>query len=238
MNLSAEQLHAALKELQERLNAPLESMRPVLIELKDPAPRQTRSKNAGLVTRAAFDITSDTYAWLLETIPEQATLKCLVWLEDAPENAPQPAKTKKKQAKVEGDWGQFWKDMFLEMVIGSADFKMTFPGLQKGLDRWSKVVGAQFNPPENTSLNTVSPQMLIAHITEVWKDTEKQGIVERLTVKINEVAGMSTKRPPADQYFSPADILGISAQPLKTIRKSEVLAQDDDQKFLEDNLLP
>lgn len=197
MTLSVEQLHALLEEVQERLKNPLPEMQPFQVELKDPRPSE-RSTKIGWIRKLSAEIDSEVYDQL-KRLPDNYVLKGFLWLEEMPAEQQQTKTTK----KTEGEYGQFWKDMFLEMVIGSADFKMTFPGLENGLENWSKTVAGHFGLV-NESLNTVGPKQLIAFIEKTWANTEKQGIVERLTRKINEVAGLSNSQFPPGQYFSPA----------------------------------
>lgn len=229
MEPTAEQLHASLTELTERVNHPLPEMRPFVTELKDPVPSETRPKKVGVLRRAKFDILGDFYNWLM-TLPEDAVLNVVCWMQEPGERHDQPAPVKaKKPKKVEGEYGQFWKDMFLEMVIGSADFKMTFPELEEGLDNWSKIVAGHFGLV-NESLNTVSPQRLIEFIGRTWANTEKQGIIDRLTKKINEVAGLSNSQFPPSQYFSPA-MLGA-----RKIEKKQPEPESDEAFIKEHNM--
>jgi len=64
--MNAEQLHQTLTEMQARLEHPLEHMRPVEFQLKDPLPSETRVKKVGVITRAKFDILKEFYDWLTD----------------------------------------------------------------------------------------------------------------------------------------------------------------------------
>ena len=213
--MNAETLHQLLTEVQERLEHPLEYMRPVEVALKDPIPSESRPKKVGVIRKARFDIDSDFYGWLM-TLPENCILKGIVWMEEEGEPA-EPAKPKKtKPAK--GSHGKFWEEMFLEGVIGRADFQQ-WTGVQPGLDKWQEIVRALF---EKDSLTEVSPEMMVEWLLkEAGPDR-----LDNLRKKIQSVADSLKPDFPEGQYFSPFD-LGAKAKP-----------KSDDQQFAEEHLLP
>jgi len=215
--MNAEQLHQALTEMQARLEHPLEHMRPVEFQLKDPLPSETRVKKVGVITRAKFDILKEFYDWLM-CAPENCVMRCIGWIEEEGEGQP-IVTTKPKKAKPEkGTHGKFWQEMFLEGIIGRADF-MQWTGVQPGLEDWEKIVRAIF---EKESLTFVSPKMLLDWLRkEAGPDRLKE-----LLKAIESIANSREPEFPPDQYFSPFD-LGARKPP-----------QPSDQQFLEENQLP
>jgi hypothetical protein len=212
--VNAETLHQLLTEVQERLEHPLEHLRPVEVALKDPVPSESRPRKVGVIRKARFDIDSDFYGWLM-TLPENCVLKGIVWMEEG-SVAVEPAKKKTKPTK--GPYGKFWEEMFLEGVIGRADFQQ-WTGVQPGLDKWQETVRALFG---KESLTEVSHEMMIEWLLkEAGPDR-----LDNLRKKIQSVADSLKPDFPEGQYFSPFD-LGAKAKP-----KSE------DQQFIEENQLP
>lgn len=209
--MNAETLHQLLTEMRERLEHPLGHMRPVEVALKDPIPSESRPKKVGILRKARFDIDADFYDWLM-TLPENCVLKGILWMEE--EGEPVQKKTKKP---AKGPHGKFWQEMFLEGVIGRADFQQ-WTGVSPGLEKWEEAVRALFG---KDSLTDVSPEMLLAKLQEMAGPDRLKGLLK----KIEEIAGTNNDFPEG-QYFSPFD-LGA--------RKPE---QSSDQQFLAENNLP
>ncbi len=216
--MDAEQLQEWFKEMMARFDHPLEHMRPVEFQLKDPLPSETRPKKIGIITKAKFDILKEFYDWLM-VAPENCVMRCIGWIEEEGEGQPVvTTKTKKAGKPEKGKHGKFWQEMFLEGIIGRADFQQ-WTGVQPGLDGWEKTVRAIF---EQDSLTFVSPEMLLEYLRkEAGPDRLKN-----LLKTIEKIANLGEPNFPPDQYFSPFD-LGA--------RKP---AQPSDQDFLESNLLP
>lgn len=218
MTLTAEQLKELLAEMMARFDHPLPHMQPVEFQLKDPVPSETRPKRLGIITKAKFDILQDFYQWLI-VAPETCTIRCIGWIEEEGEGQPVVTTKTKKTSKAEkGTHGKFWQEMFLEGIIGRADFQQ-WTGVQPGLDGWEKTVRAIF---EQDSLTFVSPEMLL----EWLRNQAGPDRLKSLVKAIEGIANLGEPEFPADQYFSPFD-LGA--------RKP---AQPSDQQFLEENQLP
>jgi hypothetical protein len=216
--MDAETLHTRLTEMQARLEHPLEHMRPVEFELKDPLPSETRVKKVGVITRAKFDILKEFYDWLM-VAPENCVMRCIGWIEEDGEGQPVVTTKPKKASKPEkGAHGKFWQEMFLEGIIGRADFQQ-WTGVQPGLEGWEKTVRALF---EKDSLTFVSPEMLLKWLREQAGSDRLKGLLKA----IEDIAKTGEPDFPPDQYFSPFD-LGA--------RKP---AQPSDNQFLEENQLP
>lgn len=216
--MDAEQLQEWLKEMMARLEHPLEHMRPVEFQLKDPLPSETRVKKVGVITRAKFDILKEFYDWLM-VAPENCVMRCIGWIEEEGEGQPIVTTKPKKASKPEkGTHGKFWQEMFLEGIIGRADFQQ-WTGVQPGLDGWEKIVRKIF---EQDSLTFVSPEMLLEWLREQAGPDRLKGLLKA----IEGIAKLGEPEFPADQYFSPFD-LGA--------RKP---AQPSDNQFLQENQLP
>lgn len=214
--MNAETLHAQLTEMQARLDHPLEYMRPRLFELKDPVPSESRPKNLGIVTKSRFDIQKELYNWLM-TLPENCVIQCIGWVQEPGEGEPVPAKkTKAKPKPAKGEFGNFWQELFLEMVIGRADFRQWLRITD--MDKWTEEVKQTL---QVESLTTVSPTMLIDWLLQ-------EAGPDRLTslrAKIAEIGQLNENFPPG-QFFSPWD---MGATPP---------VESEDQKYLKEHLLP
>lgn len=110
--MSPEQITELLKELLERVEHPLEMMRPMEVSLKDPTPSESRRRIIGIVRRSGFDIDTDVYNWLQNVIPEKAVLKGILWLEEEAEPTDQvgsiSSKIKTKAEKEVFPVGQYF----------------------------------------------------------------------------------------------------------------------------------
>ena len=218
MNLTTEQLKDLLAEMMARFDHPLEYMRPVEFQLKDPLPSETRVKKVGVITRAKFDILKEFYDWLM-CAPENCVMRCIGWIEEEGEGQPAVTTKPKKASKPEkGTHGKFWQEMFLEGIIGRADFQQ-WTGVQPGLDGWEKTLRALF---EKESLTFVSPEMLLDFLRKEAGPDRLKGLLKA----IEGVANLGEPEFPADQYFSPFDLGARKPQ------------QSNDQQFLEENQLP
>jgi len=217
--MNAEQLHTLLTEMQARLEHPLGHMRPVEGTFKDPLGREGETLKYGVVRKMTCDITEETYLYL-KMLPKPCVLRGVFWLEEEGEGQPTVTVTKPKKASKpeKGTHGKFWQEMFLEGIIGRADFQQ-WTGVQPGLDGWEKTVRAIF---EQDSLAFVSSEMLLKWLREQAGPDRLKGLLKA----IEGVANLGEPEFPADQYFSPFD-LGA--------RKPE---QPSDKDFLTDNQLP
>lgn len=216
--MDAEQLQELLKEMMARLDHPLEYMRPVEFELKDPLPSETRPKKLGVITRAKFDILKEFYDWLM-CAPENCVMRCIGWIEEEGEGQPTVTVTKQKKVKPEkGTHGKFWQEMFLEGIIGRADFQQ-WTGVQPGLDGWEKIVRKIF---EQDSLTFVSPEMLLTWLREQAGPDRLKGLLKA----IEGIAKLGEPEFPPDQYFSPFDL------------GAKMPEQPSDNQFLQENQLP
>ncbi len=211
MNLSAEQLHAALSEMSGRLNHPLEWMRPILTELKDPAPTETRPRKIGVLRRARFDVLAEFYQTLMQ-MPEDVVLNCIIWAQETGE-APTPEIAKKEKKPKKGPHGKFWEELFLEGIIGTHEFKTIF-GLPDGLNNWNEVVRARF---EKDSLTHISPDEVLMYIRKNHRVEDGFEIdPSSLMARISAIGQQMSPRPtmPKGFHFSPADILGVEPKKL------------------------
>lgn len=211
--MDAEQLQELLKEMMARFDHPLGHMRPVEFMLKDPLPSETRPKKIGIITKAKFDILKEFYDWLM-VAPENCVMRCIGWIEEEGEG--QPVVTTKKPEK--GTHGKFWQEMFLEGIIGRADFQQ-WTGVQPGLEGWEKILRALF---EKESLTFVSPEMLLEYLRKEAGPDRLKGLLKA----IEGIAKLGEPEFPPDQYFSPFDL------------GAKMPEQPSDNQFLQENQLP
>lgn len=219
--MDAEQLHTLLTEMQARLEHPLGHMRPVEFQLKDPLPSETRVKKVGVITRAKFDILKEFYDWLM-CAPENCVMRCIGWIEEEGEGFERlpalPKKERKTSKPEKGTHGKFWQEMFLEGIIGRADFQQ-WTGVQPGLDGWEKIVRAIF---EQDSLTFVSPEMLLEYLRKEAGPDRLKGLLKA----IEGIANLGEPEFPTNQYFSPFDL------------GAKMPEQPSDNQFLQENQLP
>lgn len=213
--MTPEQLHALLKELLARLDNPLPQMQPIEVALKDPLPREARTKQVGVTRKVTFDLDKETYDWLMVDIPETAILKGILWLEEPGEigEAVTPAKPKRSKTSIpkDGPHGEFWQEMFLEGVIGQNDFKQ-LTGVADGLADWHETIRALFETP---SLTNISPDTLL-----LWLVGRAQ---DDLIDKVRRIAKSQEPEFPVGQYYSPFD---LGAKP-KVITTDEQYAREN-----------
>lgn len=163
-------IKSMLDEMTKRMDDPLPDLRPFIVALSDPLPRETRSKQAGITRKVTFDIDRDLYEHL-QGLPDGCVVKGIVWLapveegtaEIAPaaENAatakPAPKKATKKKTEKEGsdEFGQFWYQFRLN-VLHMEDV-MTVLEIDD-LDLWNEYLRIRYG---QQSLRAVDPQLVI-----------------------------------------------------------------------------
>lgn len=211
MGLTAAQITELLKELMERVEHPLSHMEPFEVELKDPLPREARTKAAGLTRKATFDIDADLYRHLQDTVPENAILKGILWMEEAPEApelktqaeaAPTKEKTGRKPAKpASGPHGKFWEELYLEGIVGRKDFKYLF-NIPDGLTGWNEIVRDEFG---FDSLTKVSPEELCQWIRNRGIQEDGNAWTE-LLANIDGIVKKLDPRFADGQFLSPFDM--------------------------------
>lgn len=226
MSLTPEQITELLKELLQRVEHPLEMMRPVAVELKDPTPSESRRKNIGIVRRSGFDLDIDLYDWLQNVIPEKAVLKGFLWLEEESEltdpTETTPTSRKRSQKSPKGPHGTFWQELYLECFIGQQKVKELW-NLPTPLPKdWESYVKAVFNEPD--SLTNISPGAVMSWLVKQG-ETELADQVGAISSKIKVKAEKEVF--PDGQYFSPFQLGAKRKEPVT-----------DDEQFAKENLLP
>ena len=165
--MTVEQLKFALAELQSRVDHSLPVMRPFLVELGSPMPRESRRKASGVTRAVTFDIDGDLYQHLQVNVPETAVLKGVLWIEDVPAVAEMSpamrlqAPMRKTQPAPAGqpEWGFFWSD-FRQHVL-------RMEGVAEALgvedqDKWAVVLRARYGAVE--SMKEIDPARVIADL--------------------------------------------------------------------------
>lgn len=168
--MTVEQLQAALAELQSRVEHALPAMRPFLVELGSPMPRESRRKVSGVTRAVVFDIDGDLYQHLQVNVPETAVLKGIVWIEDAP--APlspamqlqAPGRKAQLGPVIRPEWGFFWNDFRLHVL--------RMEGVAEALgvvdqNEWASTLRARYGAVK--SMGEIDPARVIA-------DLEKAGL--------------------------------------------------------------
>lgn len=224
--MSPEQIKTLLEELLARVEHPLEMMRPMEVELKDPTPSESRRKVIGIVRRSGFDVDTDVYNWLQNVIPEKAVLKGILWLEEESEttDAAQPTHVSKKRSQKppKGPHGKFWEELFLECFIGQERVKELWDIPSPLPTNWNDYVKVIFNEPD--SLTNISPGAVMSWLVKRG-ETELADQVGAISSKIKVKAEKEVF--PAGQYFSPFQ-LGAKRKETET----------SDEQFAKENLLP
>lgn len=165
--MTIEQLQAALAELQSRVEHALPAMRPFLVELGSPMPRESRRKVSGVTRAVTFDIDGDLYQHLQVNVPETAVLKGVLWIEDAPvEMSPAmqvqaPGRKAQLGPVIRPEWGFFWNDFRLHVL------RMEGVTDALGIDdqeKWAHTLRARYG--DVVSLGEVDPARVIADLEQ------------------------------------------------------------------------
>lgn len=163
--MTVEQLQAALAELQSRVEHALPAMRPFLVEMGSPMPRESRRKISGVTRAVTFDIDGDLYQHLQVNVPETAVLKGILWIEDAPvEMSPvmqlqAPGRKAQAGPAIHPEWGFFWNDFRLHVL--------RMEGVAEALgvvdqDSWAPILRARYRAVK--SMGEIDPARVIADL--------------------------------------------------------------------------
>jgi len=171
MEFTVEQLRAALAELQLRMDHALPAMRPFLVEMASPMPRESRRKASGVTRAVTFDIDGELYQHLQVNVPETAVLRGILWIEDAPaEMSPAmqlqaPGRTRRNSSAPRlapagnSEWAFFWND-FRQHVLrmeGVADALQVVDQ-----NEWAATLRARYGAVQ--SMSEIDPAVMIADL--------------------------------------------------------------------------
>ena len=126
--MTLEEIQGILTEMQDRVDHPLDAMRPFPVELSYPIARESSSKKFGITSKITFDADHDLYTLFQHGLPQGVVMRGVLWVES--ETAELHAKKPSK-----GDHGHFWNSLCKNGFMAHPDMGEIYHALRKANHR-------------------------------------------------------------------------------------------------------